>query len=402
LPKTPGVVLRLVRALDDYIKWLHDCGYGDKLPAGYEVWSAGKDHLFPGADVVRMLYAAHYARKFSLLAHVKKRNQTRPQPPSAGLLERDDRRVGTDDTKRFPIKYLVPLLAQAFVKCPVATDPLDREDVTGHLAAVLLAGGGIRESEPHHLWVNDITIVDGEPVVFLRHPQLSLIDLPDGSSITREEYLGKFCAMLPRNRMADKFHSGWKGIKLGSEHWAMMYWLPLPGLKEHFLAAYLEYIRQVRPKLMQARRSRGLPDHPFLLVSSGRAQQEGDNTSVGDPYTRVAARNSWSRAFNRLQHLYPDANLVLAKSNGTTRHGLRHLYGGTLAELGVSSEMVQECMHHISPRSQLVYKEPLKSAVHLTLSEAAENIRRGNHPLAAFRFQTTDEALRNPLHHEVP
>lgn len=200
--------------------------------------------------------------------------------------------------------------------------------------------------------------------------------------------------------MSDKFHSGWKGIKVGREYWAPLYWLPLPGLKEHFLASYLEYIRHVRPRLMRERRARGLSDHPFLLVSSGSARQEDDGTSVGDPYTRAAARNSWYRAISRLQRLYPDAGIVLAKTHGTTRHGLRHLYGTTLKQLGLPSEMVQECMHHISPRSQLVYQEPLGNEIHVTLTDAAENIRRGAHPLSEFRFRTMDEALLDPIHRE--
>ena len=102
------------------------------------------------------------------------------------------------DVKRFPTKFVDPLLRQGFIKNDAASDPLLRADVSGRLAALLLAGGGGRSSEPLHIWLNDVTIVDGEPVVLLRHPLLSPVEVKSRNVMTREEYLNEYCYMPAR------------------------------------------------------------------------------------------------------------------------------------------------------------------------------------------------------------
>lgn len=345
-----------------------------------------------GVDAMRLLHMARYSKSFSMLAHLKKPT-VEVQSLSTRTLERDQRKSTPADTKIFPLKYVNPLITQGFLKKPSAIDPLEREDVTGKLAALLLLGGGGRRSEPLHLWVNDVTIVRGEPFVVLRHPQFSFVEMPDKSRITREEYLKKYCGMLPRNVGRDERHSGWKGMKSNTDGSAIIYWLPMPGIKEQFLACFLEYMQEVRPRLIRERLSRGLPDHPFLLLSSGEAHHHNNATSVGDPYSYVAFGKSWQRALKRLQGLFPEAELSVEKNLGTTLHGLRHLYGRTLKRLGLPPEMIQECMHHVSPRSQLVYGTPTDEEVNAMLSAVAERIQQGHDPLNLARFKTTDEVL---------
>ena len=151
-----------------------------------------------------------------------------------------------------------------------------------------------------------------------------------------------------------------------------MYWGPFPGIKEEFLECFLEYVGDVRPRLMRERRARGLPDHPFLLVSSGSAHHEDDDASAGNPYTLSALKKSWRRAMGRLQKLFPEADLRVRKHSGTSLHGLRHHYGASLARLGMTREEIQESMHHIHPNSSLVYTKPTPSEVHSIISAAQE------------------------------
>lgn len=190
--------------------------------------------------------------------------------------------------------------------------------------------------------------------------------------MTREDYLKEFCYMPARNMRSGKFHAGWKGIKHNKDYYALMYWGPFPGIKEYFLECFLEYVGDVRPRLMRERRARGLPDHPFLLVSSGSAHHEDDDTSAGDPYTLAALKKSWRRAMQRLQKLFPESDLRVRKDSGTSLHGLRHHYGASLARIGMTREQIQECMHHIHPNSSLVYTKPIPSEVHSILSAAQE------------------------------
>jgi integrase len=60
-----------------------------------------------------------------------------------------------------------------------------------------------------------------------------------------------------------------------------------------------------------------------------------------------------------------------AKCLGTTLHGLRHLFGAILAELSVPPDVIQECLHHISPLSQQTYTKPTSDFVNKALTEAA-------------------------------
>ena len=127
-------------------------------------------------------------------------------------------------------------------------------------------------------------------------------------------------------------------------------WLPI-GIQAISWEALQIYLTRVRPSLIEARLRRGLPDHPFLLVCDGSSRE----SSVGDLYTEAAFRGSWGRALGRLQARYGDPRLIVGKALGTTPHALRHSYGGLLADLGLKPDIIQECMHHVSPFSQLTY-----------------------------------------------
>jgi integrase len=370
-PRKPDEVIAIASALNDVIEWCHEHRSGDSLLSESDLWPGKQGPLSSGVDGLRVLYAAHYAHNTSLLAHIKRQKRVY-HAPSARVVKRDPRSFDGEDVKRFPAKFLNPLLKDGFRKNEAASDPLARADATGRLAALILAGGGGRSCEPLHIWVNDVTVVDGDPVIFLRHPQLSTVETIEGTK-KREEYLEQYCGdMAPRNRISGKFHAGWKGIKCNKEYWAPIYWGPFPGIKELFLECFLEYVRDIRPRLMRERSARGLPDHPFLLVSSGSAWHDDDETSTGDPYTLVALKRSWIRAMRRLQKQFPEADLRVRKNLGTSLHGLRHLYGASLAQIGMSEEMIQECMHHIHPSSQRVYKKPLAPEIHNVLSAAQE------------------------------
>lgn len=385
---SPDNVLELMRAVQDFVQWLHDDGYGDRINA-----IAGSDDELPhnGRDIVRFLYVARYRRNVSLLAHIKRKRRSRL--PNRNIVGRDGRTFAAPEPAQFPLQYLAPLVLEGFISAPDAKQPWDREDLAGKLATLKCAFGGLRGSEPLHLWLNDVQLIDGEPVVFLQHPIRAMVIHETYGSMSREEYLRSLCGMEPRNRIGGKFHAGWKGIKCNSNWWAPLYWLPFDGIKELFWDTFQTYVFEVRPRLMWERRRRGLSDHPFLLVSSGGPNHEGDETSVGDPYTCAAYRNAWRRAMSRLRKRYEDPALEVMKPLGTTRHGLRHLYGALLKGLGLPPDLRQECMHHISPLSQQIYGQPHNQHISAILSEAAEKARRGDFPQFEPHFRNLSDAL---------
>ncbi|WP_181832772.1 tyrosine-type recombinase/integrase [Bosea caraganae] len=354
---SPDQVTLLVQALDDYIKWQHQNGFGTKLPAGYETWDGTGESPFSAAETVRRLYAAKYAWEFSLLAHVKRTKGSAPSVPFIGQIERLARPAPVKSAKRFPDRYVIPFLSEPFFKDSGAVDALQRQDVVGRLMSILLAGTGKRQCEPLHFWVNDIQIVDGKPRVFLHHPAFSRVETPDGGSVTRETYLKERCGLKPRYLESTKYKAGWKNIKLSEGTCDRLHWLPIEDISQMFTDLYWEYTSNIRPALMRQRTGRGEDDHPFFFVSAGGARHNDDYEAAGDPYTTSAFRNSWERAFNRFSKRRPEAGLVLSKKAGTTPHGLRHLYGATLAKMGLPGPFIQAAMHHTSPHSHKIYTE---------------------------------------------
>lgn len=379
-------VINLCRAVHDFLAWLDVGGFGDRLERSA---TDSRDIPINGRDTIRFLYVARYRKKVSFLAHIKSTKRQRV-PVDRVNIGRDTRSFTAKNHVQFPREFLVKLFREGFVSRPSGNTLRECEDITGKLATMFCGFGGTRRSESLHVWVNDVQLVDGKPTVFLHHPVLAKIKHPAHGEMTREEYLRMFCKMEPRNRVGDKFHAGWKGIKCNSAFWAPLYWLPFDGISEYFWETFQTYLLMVRPRLIRERLRRGLPDHPFLLVSAGRSNQD-DEDSIGSPYTYVAHGNAWSRAIARLAAKYPEENLVEAKANGTTLHGLRHLYGGILAELKIGEREIQECMHHLSPLSSLTYTKPRNEFVDQQLSAAAEVVRLGNmeEPTRQFRNLNT-------------
>ena len=392
LPRSsPDSALALVRGIRDFVGWLHDNGFGDRLG---DLVEADRRPPVTGREALRFLYVARFRKEVSFLAHLKEQGRQR-SPVNRDILGRDARSFDVPDHVQFPRKYLGPLFHDGFAVARGSKTSVAYEDTTAKLAAMLCAFGGVRRSEPLHLWVSDVQRVDGAPLVFLHHPVHAKVTHEVHGGMTRQEYLRTFCAMEPRNFDAGRLHAGWKGIKCNDEWWAPLYWLPFDGIQDIFWATFQEYISEIRPRLMRQRRRRGLLDHPFLLVCAGSSNHEGDEEAAGDPYTYSAFGKAWARALGRLRAKYGDEALVVSKPLGTTPHGLRHLYGALLAELGLSPKYIQECMHHVSPLSQLTYTKPRSEHVNAMLASAAEKTKRGEVGALNAVFRTLQEALAN-------
>lgn len=364
---SPTKTTNLVRGLWDFVGWLKDIKGDDQ-----EGLRAIEDGLMPdtGRATLELLYAARYRRAISFLAHLEANVNMRVSP-ARQVVGRISSQSALSSTARFPRQHLGQFIRDCFVVRRTTGDDVSHEDATAKLATMICAFGGLRRSELLHLWTNDVQWVDGKPVVFLHHPVSSVMRLDSGPSMTRSEILRHRFGMTPRNRAAGKLHAGWKGIKLNRDNWAPVYWLPVPGIEEALSDALKEYIHFIRPRLMRERRAQGGNDHPFLLVSAGYGNQVDDLSSRGSPYTSAAYRNAWRRAVRKLSLACSDEGIRVSKRDGLTVHGLRHLYGATLREMGVSAEVIQECMHHVSRFSQEIYTQPTPEVVNGLLRSAA-------------------------------
>ena len=268
------------------------------------------------------------------------------------------------DVKHFPEERIWDLLGEGFTQHRNARGRSigDRINIRDALITILMHGGGLRESEPFHLFVSDVFVDPKNPrsaQVRLYHPELGrapddYIDPITGRRLEgdREEYLRVKWKCEPRNLSAGRLHAGWKDLKLtdGRERYTLVHWFPA-FWGEIFLSLFKVYITTIRA-------SHG--SHPFLFVS-----QHAD--VAGDPYTIDAFRQAHGNAVRRI-------GLAPGKLFGTTPHGHRHAYSQRLTDAGLPKPVIQSALHHKSPDSQNVYTEPSTEKVNRELQEASKRI----------------------------
>lgn len=306
-------------------------------------------------------------RAFSILAHTASRESAVAQSIRARQVSigRKATVTVTQSVKFFPDDRIWDLLFKGFATPGSQGSKLfqDRYNIRDIMITILLHGGGLRESEPFHLFVADVGIHPQNPksaLVRLYHPEQGMappdyIDPISGRHIKadREEYLRVKWGLQPRNRTVGRFHAGWKDLLLSNErekftliHWFPSYW------GEVFLALFKLYVTHLR--------SRHCPN-PYLFVSHKQQYR-------GQAYTVDSFRQSHARAVRRID-LVPSAEI------GTSPHGHRHAYGQRMAENEVPEAIIQRAMNHKSPTSQKVYTAPTDAKVEQALREAQARVQ---------------------------
>jgi hypothetical protein len=308
------------------------------------------------------------SREFSFLSHLRKPmgTQTRKAVGKNIFPRANTGDYRSEPVTRLSVDLIKPLITTAFVKRPAALSCHEREDVTGQLAAALSLGGQ-RGSETLHFWVDDVQPKGSKVIGVLRHPQFYR-ETKFGP--TRQEILLREYGLLPRNLDCGRFAVGWKHPMLNKQFWARITWMPIPGFQAFLAKLLLRYLIEIRRPTMASRRAVGLPDHPWLLVTTQDQPSRGVN--IGDPYTRVALRHSWRRAILRLAKLRPNEDLRFGKREGTTPHGARHSYGYVFGELGASPKELQRLMHHVSILSQQSYRQQTEEEINKKFEEFSQ------------------------------
>lgn len=274
----------------------------------------------------------------------------------------------TDVIDHEPVKFfsedrMVDLLFKGFIvpgkqKSPRIEERLNLRDI---LITMLMHYGGLRISEPFHLFVHDVIpdgTAPGEALVKVYHPSLGQApgDLRDakGKSVVcdRATYLRDKYGLLPRTdyKSSHTLHAGWKGNALDSkQHFMHVHWVPR-WAGELFWKLWVFYMAQ---------RDQFNPDHPYVFV-----------TREGKPYSIDAFEDAHAKALKRI-------GLMPAKSLGTTPHAHRHAYGQRLADLQLDAIFVKKALHHKSLESQTIYTEPdrvkLKRAIDAALARAEKS-----------------------------
>jgi hypothetical protein len=237
----------------------------------------------------------------------------------------------------FPHERFADLLIRGFRRRGTHASFWKQYCVRDMMVALLLHGGGLRPSEPFHIWVNDIQADPHEPgraLVRVFHPEEGSISFPDaetGNIVTssRKAFL-QLQGLRPLNHQT--VYNGWKGNLL-QKHGKFMpvFWYP-ENYGRLFLKLFKIYINYVRPMSL---------GHPWLFVTEDRL-----------PMTAKAYSTLHDAAVHRI-------GLTASKPAGTTPHGHRHAYGQRMQELleagHIDKKIFQVVMHHRSALSQEAY-----------------------------------------------
>lgn len=225
------------------------------------------------------------------------------------------------------------------------------------LIVLLMHGGGLRESEALHLWIDDVFEDHFNPnsiKVRVYHPEDG--KAPNGwksasGKTTRAAYLKEKYALSPRNQLIGKKRVGWKGTVLdGKDNYIEVYWFPTI-FGEVFAKLWKDYIRL----LTGIKRN-----HPYAFVSF-------HPNHLGNAYTLNAFHDNYRKALKRI-------GLEPSKSEGLSPHSHRHSYGRRLRRAGVDPVVIKKCLHHASLESQTVYTTPTAKEITVSLNAATERL----------------------------
>ncbi|MEN0037964.1 MAG: gamma-mobile-trio recombinase GmtY [Cellvibrio sp.] len=260
-------------------------------------------------------------------------------------------------TYAFSEDLFMPLLTQGFKVGDSGTwNDWNFRDI---LITILLHCGGLRESEPFHLYITDISedpTRKGVALVKLHHPSLGKSPKDFGKTkkrfATRQEYLWEMYGLKPRNESTVKsYHAGWKELALDNdkEKYCYVQWFPTSS-GALFLEIWRLYLKT------QYSIAGDIARHPFAFTN-----RHGMPASLSN-YIRAHGI-----AINKIGY-------EVQKEQGTTPQAHRHAYGTRLRKAGLSPIFTKKAMHHKSISSQQVYTQPSQEELNKQLSIASSKI----------------------------
>ena len=362
LPKRTKTARLLLNMLSEFSDWMHR-HHGVAPLNPWRDATAYEERLNWAAFVhkSRRSFLGHLDSYADAAESAKRARSTRQRQIPIG---------GHGQTKAFPDDKFLELLFVGFVVPGKQSSPdvVERYDWRGICITILMHWGGLRLSEPFHIWVGDVMnnpLKLDEALVRVYHPIDGAAPEdyrgPGGRYLpNRAAYLqARYPSYRPRNKEKGNAKSGWKNPKLDdtTQNFMHVHWLPAGVAGRLFLQSWQLYMYQ----RMRARL--GAETHPWLFVSF-RGEQRGE------PYTIDAYRDAHARAIRRI-------GLEPAKMNGTSEHGHRHAYGQRARRSGVGDIVTQKGLHHRSIESQAVYTEPSLAEVTNALEVATDALGAG-------------------------
>ncbi|MBF7143288.1 MULTISPECIES: gamma-mobile-trio recombinase GmtY [Pseudomonas] len=275
--------------------------------------------------------AYHHRQNKRLLNHLERPGETQKikfsrevRNPTISFID--------SDVVRFPKDRFNELMTSGFIRATVRSeDPRETTDYKAQCMTLLMDGGGLRESELFHIYLDDIKYdtVTMRSIVRVFHPSQG--KAPEHGYTNREDYLRRKYRLQPRtNYLSNQaLYAGWKNPAINKKGKFLEVQFYPESKAIEFSLAYQSYL------LYQRKNS---AHHPFAFTNSTGAPETIQN-------------------FSRLQRAAVERiGLIYRKDRGTTEHGHRHAYAFRCAEEGdFTQKELQFALHHRHPDSCLVY-----------------------------------------------
>lgn len=308
----------------------------------------------------RLNYAAWFRKnQHNFLGHIKDKYINATVRYARSIQGKRPLGKQSQDAIEFPERYF-----ESFYFNGLGGAPDRRVVLRDQLILLLMHGGGLRESEVLHLWIEDVLI---DPSNF-NNVKVRIYHPEDGKApnnwrghsgkTTRAAYLKEKYALSPRNNLMGKKYVGWKSrVTDSKEQYLEVHWFPTI-FGEVFSKLWQDYTRF----LMILERN-----HPYAFVSF-------HHKHLGNAYTLNAFHHNYHQALKRI-------GLKPCKADGLSPHSHRHSYGRRLRRAGVDEIVIKKCLHHASLDSQIVYTTPSIKEVTASLNAATFRLLNPAEPI---------------------
>lgn len=313
---------------------------------------------------LRFFYQAYEVKQNILLSHLidVKNVASKLQAKSNDHIYQFNRSPNSRHIQLFPEDIIEPLFKYGF-----KLSKGDGEDLGTKMLTALLLFGGMRNSEPFHLWFNDFSIYPstGQLAIFLHHPSDAACNIPPHKNMLRKEYLMQR-KLKPRNDRATSksYHAGWKDLAVDNNHRTEIR-LIHKEIESHFIHWWSEYMH-LREVCMKSYKQKHGFEHPFFFIKTT------DKDELGAPLSINAYVKALKRAVVRLSK--KGYAVDWGYIDGVSPHPMRHWFITKLEENNVSPKIIQNLANHRNILSQEVYKGATAKEIDFALNQISENI----------------------------
>ena len=300
-------------ALSKFGDWLH-------IEYGNELFNPIVEHDYKSKIISQ--YAYYYKKRANILSHTLQ-HKNNNFSFSRKFKIRNEVKREKGDIQQFPDSLFKKLIIYGY---EAVKDK--RMVLRDTLILLLINGCGLRISEPLHLWIHDVNILNKTIRIF--HPKIGKAPGADTRK-SRQEYLWENYKLKPRTDIMGNQHLGWKSVYVNKEGAIDLFWKD-DELKDIFFDIWTIYLSYLAVLDI---------NHPYAFINFNKKD-------FLQPYTLSSFQKNYEAALARIGE-------KVSKEAGLSTHGHRHNYAITLKERGHSLIIIQRALHQSNIYSQIPY-----------------------------------------------